>query len=56
MYSHQLSIPRPLSRPDRQVAKFREPGPMFFRGLFYGIALSVPLWALIIWGVKELFW
>ena len=56
MYSHQLSIPRPLARPHREVAELREPGPRFFRGLLYGVAFSAPIWALIIWGVKELFW
>ncbi len=35
-----------------------EPAPQevsFFRGLFFGILFSIPIWGLIIWGAYELF-
>ena len=53
MPQHARSISHEL--PERQ----REPSPAqpkgsFFRGFLFAILFSIPLWALIIWGVYEL--
>jgi hypothetical protein len=32
------------------------PPPALFRGLIHGIALSLGLWTVIVWGIFLLFW
>lgn len=51
MHSHQLSIARVWL--PRQAAL--PPRPNFYRGVFFGIAFSLPIWAAVIWGIHELF-
>ena len=55
MYSHPLSISQTLPRHDREAASDLPPQGNFVRGFFVAIALSVPIWGLIVWGVYELF-
>ena len=54
MYSHPLFIPHALAHPRREPARPLPSEGNCIRGLFFGVLFSVPMWALILWGVYEL--
>ena len=53
MLQHARSISHELPEPQREPSP-DPPRGNFFRGFLFALLFSLPLWALIIWGVYEL--
>ena len=54
MYSHPLSIPRPIARRQHQAQEVVRVEGNFARGFLFALLFSVPVWGLILLGVYEL--
>ncbi len=52
---HQHALSRELTEQQRETVNPSPPEPSFFRGVFFAILFSIPLWGLIIWAAYELF-